>query len=91
MHIFKAALISLAFVLWSGVAGAHDVEAGKAFFEANCADCHYEDDFAGESVETITEAVQGVYSGATEHDPSLSGFSAEDMANVAAFWASYEE
>lgn len=91
MRIFKAILVSLAFVLWAGAAGAHDVEAGKAFFEANCADCHYADDFAGESVESITTAVQGVYGGETEHQSDLSGYSAEDMANVAAFWASYEE
>ncbi|WP_405232620.1 c-type cytochrome [Lentisalinibacter salinarum] len=66
-----------------------DAEAGKAVFnDQGCADCHYEDDFAGipkDEIKTmITEAAAG------DHDPDLSVLSEEDIANVAAYFASFE-
>lgn len=72
----------------SGAALAGDAEAGKAKFNEVCADCHYEDDFAGESQEAILEKINGVRSGATEHQEDLSGLTDEEAAGIAAFWAS---
>ena len=90
MHIVKGILFSLPLVLWGTAALAGDAEAGKAVFEASCADCHYEDDFAGESAEDITAMIKSVTGGEVEHKGDASGLSDEDVANIAAYWASFK-
>lgn len=89
----KKRLIAMAVPLMFFGAAAYaggDAEAGKATFEEICADCHYEDDFAGESEEDIMGMINGVASGEVEHKGDLSGLSKEDLANVAAYYASFE-
>jgi len=88
MRVLKGILLSLPFMIWGGSASAADAEAGKAVFEANCADCHYEDDFAGESADSIVARIKSVTGGQMEHKGDASGLSDEDIANIAAFWAS---
>jgi cytochrome c553 len=64
-----------------------DAEAGKAVYnDQGCADCHYEDDFASMPADEIVTMIKG----ATDHDPDMSGLSDEDIANVAAYFASFE-
>lgn len=81
-------LIALPFLFWGASASAADAEAGKAVFEANCADCHYADDFAGESADDIVAMIKSVTGGQVEHKGDASSLSDEDIANIAAFWAS---
>ena len=64
-----------------------DAEAGKAVYnDQGCADCHYEDDFAGIPKDEIKTMIADAAAG--DHDPDLSGLSEEDIANVAAYFAS---
>lgn len=82
-----APLMFLGSAAWAG----GDVDAGKAAFESNgCADCHYEDDFAGVAKADIKGMLKAVAAGEVEHDADLSGLSDEDVANLAAYFASFE-
>ena len=82
-----AALLMSGGAAWAG----GDVDAGKAAFESKgCADCHYEDDFAGVAKADIKGMLKGVMAGEVEHDADLSGLSGEDVANLAAYFASFE-
>ena len=65
-------------------------DAGKATFEAKCAECHYEDDFAGEAEADILGMIQAVKSAEHKGKGETAGLSADDEANLAAFWASFE-
>jgi mono/diheme cytochrome c family protein len=87
MRLFKTAVLSLPLALWSlGASAGGDAAAGKAIFEGDCAECHYEDDFEGESEADILAAIQGAID---EHKGEhLKKLDAAQMANVAAFWAS---
>lgn len=87
----KKVLITAASFLLIASASAQaggDAEAGAATFENVCSECHYEDDFTGESAEDIAGMIKAVVAGETEHDEDLSSLSAEDIANVAAYFAS---
>ena len=90
MRAMKGILLALPLALWGLSASAADVEAGKAVFEAACADCHYEDDFAGESAADITAMIKSVAGGQVEHKADASGLSDADVENIAAFWASFK-
>ncbi len=74
----------------TAVAEDCDIKAGKAAFEATCATCHYQDDFAGESKDSILGMIKGVASGEVEHEAELKGLSEEDIANLASFFASFK-
>jgi cytochrome c553 len=64
-----------------------DAEAGKAVYnDQGCADCHYEDDFAG----IPADEIKGMITGAEDHDPDMSGLTEEEVANLAAYFASVE-
>lgn len=88
MRAMKAIVFSLPLALWGLSATAADVEAGKAVYEANCAECHYEDDFSGESAADIEAMIKSVAGGQVEHKADASGLSDADISNIAAFWAS---
>jgi len=91
--IKKLSLLAAAPLLfWGSVSTAGDVAAGKAAFDANCGECHYEDDFSGESVEDIMGMINGVKSGEVEHKGSeeTAAVSDADLANIAVYWASIE-
>ena len=72
----------------SAYADGH-LEAGKAKFEAVCADCHYEDHFAGVAEDEIKAMIKAVAAGEVEHDEDLSGLTDEEISGLAAFFASY--
>ena len=90
MRATKGILLTLPLALWGLSASAADVEAGKTVFEAACADCHYEDDFSGESAADITAMIKSVAGGKVEHKADASGLSDADIENIAAFWASFK-
>ncbi len=84
-------LVALPFLFAGAAAYAGgDVDAGKSAFEASCADCHYEDDFAGETEADIAGLIKGVMAGEVEHKSDLSGLSDTDVANLAAYFASFQ-
>ena len=79
--------ISLVFIGSQALAEG-DVAAGKAKYDAECEECHYDDDFSGETAADIAAWIQEIVDGDTEHKSDLAGLSAEDIANLAAFYAS---
>jgi len=85
-------LAGVPLLFWGSVSTAGDVAAGKTAFDANCGECHYEDDFAGESVDDIKGMIDGIKSGEVEHKGSeeMAAVSDADLANIAAYWASIE-
>jgi len=87
----KKVLITTASFLLIAAAGAQadgHIEAGAEIFENICSECHYEDDFSGESADDIAAMVKAVVAGETEHDEDLSSLSADDIANISAYFAS---
>lgn len=89
----KKLLTSIALPLFLFGASAHadgHMEVGKAKFEAVCADCHYEDHFAGTAEDEIKGMIKAVAAGEVEHDEDLSGLTDEEIQGLAAFFASYE-
>lgn len=81
--------LPLVFFGASAFADGH-MEAGKAKFEAVCADCHYEDDFAGTSKDEMKSMIKAVAAGEVEHDEDLSGLTDEEIAGLAAYFSSFE-
>ncbi len=91
MHIVKGLVLALPLALWGVAASAAgDAEAGKAVFEAKCAECHYEDDFAGESTEEIVTMITSVKGGGVEHKGDASGLTDADIVNIATYWSSFK-
>jgi mono/diheme cytochrome c family protein len=81
--------LPLIFIGTAALADGH-MEAGKAKFEAVCADCHYNDDFAGTSKDEIKGMIKAVAAGEVEHDEDLSGLTDEEIKALAAYMASAE-
>lgn len=89
MKLLKLIWLSIPMVLFYNVASGGDAAAGKATFEAKCADCHYADDFAGEAAGNIVALIGAEKTKAAhEGKADLSALSDADVANVAAFLAS---
>jgi mono/diheme cytochrome c family protein len=86
MRFLKIALLSLPIAFWSLGANAGDAAAGKAVFDSDCAECHYEDDFEGESEADILSAIKGAVE--DHKGDHLKKLDAAQMGNIAAFWAS---
>lgn len=79
-------VVTLAFVCTPALAGG-DKAAGQEKFEDACERCHFEDDYADEAESVIKAMILAIISGETDHRASLSGFTEEDAANLAAFFA----
>lgn len=79
---------SLLLIAAAGVQAGGDVAKGEALFADKCAECHYEDDFSGTDEAEIMAMTQAVVDGSAEHDEDISDLSAEDVANVSAYFAS---
>lgn len=71
----------------AAVSAEGNIDAGKAKFDAKCEECHYDDDFSGESASEIAGLIQAIVDGA-DHKSDLSKLSAETVADLAAFFAS---
>ncbi len=79
---------SIALISAPAFAGG-DADAGKAKYEEEkCDRCHFEDDFVEDAESVIAAMLLAVKGGEVKHRSDLSGLSDEDIANLAAFFAS---
>jgi cytochrome c553 len=67
------------------VLAAGDAAAGESRAAA-CAACHQPGAFAGKSEAVLTARIQAIAAGKSAHPP-LGSLSADDVANIAAFYA----
>lgn len=67
-----------------------DVAAGKAIFDRICAECHYDNDFAGRSSEDILGLIKQMAALGSQHKFDLNGLDERELTDVAAFLASVE-
>ena len=79
-------LVALAILVFPGLSAAGDADAGKAKAEP-CMECHYADDFAGESKDAIQSLIKSTVGDGSEHPSDNKGLSEEDLADIAAFFA----
>jgi mono/diheme cytochrome c family protein len=87
----KSIIFAIPLVFFGAAAQAGDAGAGDAVYQDNCADCHFEDDFAGSSADDIKGLIMAIKGGSTDHKGGdLAGLSDEDIANLAAYFASFE-
>jgi cytochrome c553 len=74
--------------LWAFPATAADVAAGKAVAEEHCGECHYAEDWEGETADDIAALIKGVKTGELKHKSGEpKELSDADIANIAAYWA----
>ena len=87
----KSIIFAIPLVFFGAAAQAGDAGAGEAVYQEACGDCHFEDDFAGSSADDITGMMTAIKDGTTDHKGGdLAGLSDEDIANLAAYFASFE-
>jgi mono/diheme cytochrome c family protein len=84
-RIFAVAIATLGLAGYSGVASA-DAAAGKAKFNAACAECHEAGDFGGESAADLSATMKKMVAGQQKHKTALKLSDAE-IANIAAYLA----
>jgi mono/diheme cytochrome c family protein len=84
-RIFAVAIATLGLAGFSGVASA-DAAAGKAKFEAVCAECHEAGDFAGEDAAALGATLKKMVAGQQKHKTALKLSDAE-IADLAAYMA----
>ena len=81
-RILAVAIATLGLAGFSGVASA-DAAAGKAKFEAACAECHEVADFEGTSAADLTATLKKMVAGQQKHKAALKLTDAE-IADLAA-------
>jgi mono/diheme cytochrome c family protein len=69
-----------------GSSALADAAAGKATFEAVCAECHEAADFEGEDAAELTASVKKIVAGQMKHKKALK-LTDQQAADVAAFMA----
>ena len=74
-------------LLATSVAASADVAAGKARFNAVCAECHDSADFEGENIGALEATLKRISSGEIKHKKSLT-LSDREAADIAAYMAS---
>ncbi len=72
-------LLTLISVAWLGLAAAGELKVN------GCLECHYADDFKGEAAENIAQLIRNNAKQDSEHPADLSGLSAEEIAEIAAY------
>ena len=88
MNVFKSLTVTSIALACAPVFAEGDADAGKATYEDDCANCHYEDDFADEAESDLATMLAAIRSGETRHRPPLKDLTDEEIANLAAFFAS---
>jgi cytochrome c553 len=86
----KSMLFAIPLIFFGAAAQAGDAAAGDAVYQANCADCHFEDDFAGTAEDEIKGKIVAIKGGAEHKGGALEGLSDDDVANLAAYYASFK-
>lgn len=84
----KLGFLTLGALFLAGTAAADDHGGGEALYQDQCANCHFEDDFSGESVEAIAGMIKGIKAGDIKHNPNLADLSDEDIKKLAEYFAS---
>lgn len=84
----KLGLITLGALFLTGSAIADGHGDGEAVYQDQCANCHFEDDFSGESADAIAGMIKGIKAGDTKHNPKLTDLSDEDIMKLAEYFAS---
>ncbi|HTE41424.1 MAG TPA: hypothetical protein VK629_11370 [Steroidobacteraceae bacterium] len=79
--------VLVAAVLTSVNALAADAPAGKAKVEQACAECHRRSDFSGESAPQLEALLKDIVSGKVKHSKRPLQLTAQEIADVAAYWA----
>ena len=82
IRVFAVAVATLGLAGFSGVASA-DAAAGKAKFEATCAECHEVADFEGEDAAALSATLKKMVAGQQKHKTPLKLSDAE-IADLAA-------
>jgi cytochrome c553 len=85
MRMLAVSFATLALAGFSSSASA-DAAAGKAKFEAACAECHEAADFEGESAQALTDSMKKIVAGQQKHKQALKLSDAE-IADLAAYIA----
>jgi mono/diheme cytochrome c family protein len=87
----KMSKVLMVAVAGFGLAGwgmaANADAAGKAKFDADCAECHEAGDFAGEDAKALADSLTKMASGAMKHKTKIT-LSEAEIASVAAYMAS---
>jgi mono/diheme cytochrome c family protein len=83
-RILAVSIATLGLVSFSGVASAD--AAGKAKFEAACAECHEVGDFEGEDAASLQATIKKIVAGQQKHKNKLTLTDAE-IASVAGYMA----
>jgi len=83
--VLMVAVAGLGLAGWGMAANAD--AAGKAKFEAACAECHEAGDFAGEGATALADSLTKMASGAMKHKTKIT-LSEAEIASVAAYMAS---
>jgi mono/diheme cytochrome c family protein len=85
-RLFVVGLATLGLAGWSLSASA-DAAAGKAKFDAACADCHEAGDFEGEDAAALADSLKQIVAGQLKHKEAIT-LSDQEIADVAAYMAS---
>lgn len=85
-RVFVLGLAALGLAGWNLSAYA-DAAAGKAKFEAECAECHEAGDFEGEDAAALADTINKIAGGQTKHKAKITLTDAE-AKSVAAYMAS---
>jgi len=83
--ILFVAVAGLGAAGWGMAANAD--EAGKAKFDAVCAECHEAGDFAGEDAKALGDTIKKIVAGQQKHKSAIKLSDAE-IASVAGYMAS---
>jgi len=88
MKHLSALLSCIALTSFCSTATAVDTKAGEATFKAQCAECHYVDDFAGESAANLIVLItEDDTLAAHEGKADLKALSPEAVASLAEYLA----
>lgn len=77
--------ISLLFLATAAIA---EEQTGEALYVEECSNCHFEDDFSGESAEAIAGMINDIMAGKTEHRTEITGLSEDQVKKLAEYFAS---
>jgi mono/diheme cytochrome c family protein len=84
-RILVVAMAGLGVAGWSMSASA-DAAAGKAKFEAACAECHEAGDFEGEDAKALADSLTKMAAGTMKHKQAIK-LSPAEITDVAAYMA----
>jgi mono/diheme cytochrome c family protein len=82
-RLVSGGIVTLSAMAWAGTAAA-DAAAGRAKFDAVCAECHEAADFEGEDAAALSASLKKIVGGQMKHKQALKLSDAE-IADLAAY------